>query len=61
MMTRQSRDNSLCTLGLRLSTLVLSGLCLSVATSIRYVDRLRLIYAWEPQFRQLTLVVYPLP
>jgi hypothetical protein len=59
-MTHQSRDISLCTLGFRLSTLVMYE-CLSVATSIRYVDKPRLIYAWEPHFRQLTLVVYTLP
>jgi 8-oxo-dGTP pyrophosphatase MutT (NUDIX family) len=34
------------TLGLRMSTLVMSG-CLSVATSISCVDRHRLIYNWE--------------
>jgi hypothetical protein len=37
----------------------LSG-CLVEATSISCVDRLRLIYAWEPQFRRLTLLVSPL-
>jgi hypothetical protein len=49
-----------CTLGLRLSTLIMFG-CLSVAISISCVDRFRLTCAWELLSLQPTLLADPLP